>query len=148
MNTQDYTRRRIFKYEIKIESRQVIMLPKGAQILHLGRQGEFPYMWVSVDQTMPSEPRVFRVITTGEVFNEERLFYLGTIQLGGENEKQAWFVMHVYEVEQALDQINPDPIEERFQADLAEIRHEVDEVEARAVDETGELIPPHRKAPA
>ncbi len=133
MNNQDYTHRRIFKYEIKIEPRQIIMLPKGAEILHVGRQGEFPFLWASVDETMPAEPRVFRVVMTGEVFNEERLFYLGTIQLGGENPRQAWFVMHIYEVETALDQINPDPVEDRFQADLAEIRDEVAEVDERRV---------------
>ena len=125
--------RRIFKYPIEIENRQIIQMPKGARILHAERQGEFPVLWASVDPAQPVEPRVFRMVTTGEIFNEERLAYVGTIQLGGNRPLEAWFVMHLYEVETALEQINPDPIEGRFQEDLEEIKHEIAEVDERRV---------------
>ena len=144
-------RRRIFKYEVKIEPFQAILMPKGATILHAGRQGDFPYLWATVDPEQPMEARAIRVVTTGEVYNEERLWYLGTVQLGGDTPKQGWFVMHVFEVETALPILNPDPVEERFQADLKELRRELkaradaDETETY---ETGELVPPHRKVPA
>jgi len=131
-SVQRFDHRRIFKFQLQAEGRQIIQMPKGAQILSVGRQGPLPFLWASVDQTMPYEVRVFRIVTTGEVFNEERLFFLGHVQLGGEKPSDAWYECFVYEVETALDQINPDPIEERFQADLHEIRHEVAEVEARS----------------
>lgn len=141
-------KRRIFKYALQVESRQMLQMPRGAEVLSVGRQGPLPFLWASVDETQPPEARIFRSVTTGEWHETERLFYIGHVQLGGEKPSEAWYECFVYEVEQALDQINPDPIEERFQADLAEIRHEVDEVEARQVDDKGELIPPHRKVPA
>lgn len=146
-----FTGRRIFKYEIKIEPFQAILMPKGAKVLHVGRQGPMPYLWASVDPTMPMEARAIRVVTTGEVFNEERLWYLGTIQLGGDTPKQAWFVMHVYEVETALPMLHPDPVEGRFQGDLDELRRElraVADADESEQYESGELVPPHRKVPA
>lgn len=128
MPSQDFSKRRIFKYELAIKPRQVIMMPKGATVLSIDRQGPLPYIWASVDQSQPFEPRVFRVVTTGEVFNEERLMYVGHVKLGGKPEP--WYEAFVYEVDTTVEQINPDPIEERFQGDLAEARREVTEAVA------------------
>jgi hypothetical protein len=84
-----------------------------------------PFLWASVDETQPLEPRVFRLVTTGEIFNEERLWYIGHIQLGGERPEEGWFEAHFYEVETALAQVNPDPISDRFQVDVDEINDEI-----------------------
>lgn len=130
MVNQDYTKRRIFKYPVEVVSRQIIQMPKGAQILSVGRQGPMPFLWASVDEHQPAESRIFRLVTTGEIFNEERLFYVGHIQLGGERPEEGWFEAHFYEVETALAQINPDPISDRFQDDLTQVRDEIIEVVA------------------
>jgi hypothetical protein len=121
---QQFNHRRIFKYPVEVVSRQIIQMPTGAQVLSVGRQGPMPFLWASVDDTQPLEPRVFRLVTTGEVFNEERLLYVGHIQLGGEKPTEGWFEAHFYEVETALAQINPDPISDRFQEDIDEINRE------------------------
>jgi hypothetical protein len=134
MIKQDFTHRRIFKYEIPVESRFVIMMPKGAQVLSVGRQGPLPYLWASVDPAQSFEPRVFRLVTTGEVFNEERLWYIGHVQLGGEVRNgitEGWFEAFVFEVETSIEQINPDPIEGRFAEDMAQVRKEIVETEEK-----------------
>lgn len=123
--SQDFVHRRIFKYGLEVETRQIIQMPKGAAILSVGRQGPLPFLWASVDEKQPIETRVFRTVTTGEIFNEERLWYIGHVQLGGEKPSEGWYECFVYEVEQALPQIHPDPIEVRFQEDRAEIRREI-----------------------
>ncbi len=126
---RSYTRR-IFKYPIKIESRQMIQMPKGARILDVGRQGPLPYLWASVDPDAPVEPRIIRLVTTGEVYNEERLDYIGHLQLGGEGPLQGWFEAWLFEVETALPQLSPDPISDRFKDDLDEVRRESTEAVA------------------
>jgi len=117
--------RRVFKYPIEVASRQIIYMPKGAEILDVGRQGPMPFIWAMVDPTQPSEPRIFRTLTTGEEFNAERLWYIGHIQLGGERALEGWYEFWVFEVETALPQINPDPISDRFAEDKDEVKKEI-----------------------
>lgn len=122
--------RRIFKYSIEIESRQMIQMPKGAEILSVGRQGPLPFLWAMVDPTQSCEPRVFRNVTTGEEFNAERLSFVGRVQLGGDNDREGWYECFVFEVEMALPQRLPDPISARFKEDMDEINREMAEAVA------------------
>lgn len=131
MRTNDHTRRRIFKYELPVKSRFMIWMPEGAEILSVGRQGPLPYLWASVDQTCKPEQRVFRSATTGEVFNEERLIFVGHIQLGGENPKEAWYEWFVWEIDLALPQMIADPIEERFLDDMEQASREATHADER-----------------
>jgi hypothetical protein len=124
MNDDNFTRRRIFKYELDVLPRFMIWLPEGAEILSVGRQGPLPYLWASVDETRKLEQRVFRTMTTGEVFNEERLKFIGHIQLGGEAPKEAWYEWFIWEIDTALPQLIPDPLEDRFMDDMEQARGE------------------------
>jgi hypothetical protein len=119
--------RRIFKYPIEVESRQMIQMPRGAEILSAGRQGPLPFLWALVDPSEPFEPRIFRNVTTGEEFNDERLVFVGHIQLGGDNDREGWYECFVFEVDTALPQRRPDPISARFRDDMDEIKLEITE---------------------
>lgn len=123
----DSAQRRVFKYELPVQPRFMVWLPVGAKILSLGRQGPLPYLWVSVDPTQKLESRMFRSATTGEWFNEERLKFIGHLQLGGEMPKEAWYEWFVWEIDLAATQKHRDPIEDRFLADMEEIRKEIAE---------------------
>lgn len=116
-------RRRIFNYQLEAEGRQMLQIPKGADVIGVIEKYSLPFLLAVVDDTQPTETRIFRIVTTGEVFNHERLWYIGTLRLGGQG-KEPWYTAHVFEVETALPQLNPDPIEDRFQDDLQELRHE------------------------
>lgn len=145
--------KRIFKYELKIEHRQTLLIPKGAEILDVDRQGPLACLWAAVDPEQPMEPRVIRMVVTGEVYNEERLFYLGHVKLGGEvsprGVNQGWFEAWFFEVETALPQITPDVISDRFEEDMREVQREVRAVtDEEETYESGELVPSHRKVPA
>jgi len=125
-------RRRIFKYPLPVESRFPLWMPEGAKILDVGRQGPLPFLWASVDDRNKLEIRWFRTATTGEVFNEERLAYLGHVQLGGEKPLEGWFEWWIFEIEMALPQLYPDTISDRFEEDMDQARDET--TDARAED--------------
>lgn len=114
---------RIFKYPLEVTSRQLIHIPEGGKVLHLGDQNGLPMLWAEVDPNRPPVARVFRVVTTGEVFNSEDSLYIGSHQLGA---GAAWFVMHLYE--QLPSHAPADPIEDRFQEDMGQLREELTEV--------------------
>lgn len=116
---------RIFNYELVPEGRQVLNIPKGAEILGVIEKYGLPFLLARVDEEQATEHRVFRVVTTGEVFNPEILSYIGTLRLGGETARDAWYTMHVWEVETALTAKHPDPIHPRFQEDLKNLRDEI-----------------------
>ena len=152
MSERSYIKR-IFKYELKIEHRQTLMLPKGSEILDVDRQGPLACLWAAVDPEQPMEPRVIRMVVTGEVYNEERLFYIGHVKLGGETSpngiNQGWFEAWFFEVETALPQMTADVIEGRFEDDMRQLTREIHAVtDEEEMYESGELVPPHRKVPA
>jgi hypothetical protein len=115
---------RIYKYPIEVESRQIIYMPMGAKILSVGTQGELgtkdrpnsqmPVLFAEVDELVKGlEIRVFRIVTTGEVYNTEGLEFIGTTFVD-------WYTAHVFEVIEG----NIDPIEDRYQSDMADIREQ------------------------
>jgi hypothetical protein len=112
---------RIYKYHLEVYPRQVLMMPEGAKVISVGTQGEIahdnlpnsqmPVLFALIpDPNARAKPRIFRTVTTGEVFNEEGLEFIGTTFID-------WYTAHVFEVIGK----NPDPIEERFQDDMREI---------------------------
>jgi hypothetical protein len=123
-------RRRVFKYPLPVENRFMIHMHKDAKILSVGRQGPLPYLWASVDDRLKLEERWFRTATTGAVFNDERLIYIGHVQLGGEKPSEAWFEWFIYEIEMALPQLTPDPISDRFEEDMDQARDETTDARA------------------
>lgn len=113
---------RIFKYELQVESRQLITTPPGSKILSLGVQNEIPVLFVEVNpENAGSEQHVIRTVTTGEVFNAEDCVFIGTVIIKG------WYTCHVYE--QAVKGA-PDPVEDRFLEDRAQVRKELSLTEA------------------
>src|ERR1700691_5630117 len=93
---------RIFNYELQPEGRQILQMPKHAFILGLIEKYGCPFILALVDPDAEIETRVFRIVTTGEIFNPEVLEFVGTLRLGGDTPQSAWYTMHVFEVETAL----------------------------------------------
>jgi hypothetical protein len=88
---------RIYKYPLcvsgdAVHARIKVQMPIAAEIVKVGLQDESVYLWAEVSTNVPSETRVFAVVTTGEDF-PPRGEYVGTFeQLGG---KLQWHVIEV-----------------------------------------------------
>lgn len=84
----------IYKYEILNSGEECsLWLPKGSGVLKAGMQNGNLYLWIqhdAMDYAPPMEMRTFRVLATGQEF-EEDLEYHGTVFDG-------IFVWHVMEV--------------------------------------------------
>ena len=63
--TEIYGSKVIYKYHFKYYHKNVIELPRGAKILHIGTQGDGNFMWALVDPNLPSDDKVFYCIPTG-----------------------------------------------------------------------------------
>lgn len=124
---EDFSKRRIFKYELAFKPKQVIMMPKGAVILSFSRQGPLPFLWASVDENQPREPRTFRLVVTGEVFNEECCVFVGHTQFEFGGGPESWYEVFLFEIESAVKALEPDLVKERFQPDMAEASREIKE---------------------
>jgi len=72
----------IWKYELS-PGQQVIKLPKGANILSVTAQEEVVCLWAFVTPENEPEMRVFRILGTGDLINNEfsELEFIGTVQL-------------------------------------------------------------------
>jgi len=87
--------RQIFKYPLAIVGEQVLLLPKGAEILHIGVQNGELYLWAMVDEQEESEIRRFSIIGTGHSIPErvsKNLYHIGTVFMSGGS-----LVWHVFE---------------------------------------------------
>lgn len=102
--------RRIFKYPLEVEQRQLLHMPVGAQLVAVIEQQEMPVLYALVDEEAPHEQRIIRVVTTGEEFTAESR-YIGTAVLKG------WYVAHVLEL---LPDARFDPLSDRFEEDRRE----------------------------
>lgn len=84
----------VFKYEIPIDDEVSVMMPRWAQVLSVGNQGEKLCVWARVDTDDELTPRKFRVAGTGHPLDDERtLDFLGTVQFYG-----GALVFHVFEI--------------------------------------------------
>jgi hypothetical protein len=108
---------RVFKYPLAIEQRELLHLPRDAKIISVVVQNGAPVLYALVDERMPLEQRIIRVVTTGENFGGEDCVFIGTLQIG------EWFVAHVFE----QTGVSPDVRSTRFAEDFSDIQKEVDE---------------------
>ncbi len=86
----------IYKYSLPINGVQTILMPKGADILHVDHQdidsSANACIWALVDTDATPVPRHFKVFGTGHEFDLDTDWqYLNTYQIGG-------FVWHVFEI--------------------------------------------------
>lgn len=78
----------IHKFRLPSDSRSRVRIPKGATILHLDVQNDWPQIWAEVDPAAPKVLRAFNTAATGTSVPTGE--YLGSFQLRG------GFVGHVY----------------------------------------------------
>lgn len=86
--------RSIYKYQIRHEDEQVVMLPKGAEILSVQIQSGVLVLWAIVFTKNETEPRVIEIYGTGSSFPTIGQFerkYISTVQ---DNLGLVW---HVFE---------------------------------------------------
>lgn len=105
----------------------MIQMPKGAKILSVGMQEGIPCLFAAVNDQLPHEPRIIRVVTTGDVFGFLGLTFIGTIFAG----EPTWFTAHVFEQHTKADDLR----DSRFAADFKDIAAEVQEKVASQYDE-------------
>lgn len=80
----------IFKFKLKMEDEQKIMMPKGAKILSVQVQGESPCIWALVNPDIEQEERSVAIIGTGNPFWCHDYTFIDTFQLRGA------FVFHTF----------------------------------------------------
>jgi hypothetical protein len=85
--------KRIYKFPLLVCPEQHIEMPIAARILCCEVQRDTICLWAVVDPEAPKVHRTFRIIGTGNAFNDDdRAQHVGTIQLEG-----GQFVFHVFE---------------------------------------------------
>lgn len=99
----------------------MLQMHKGAQPLSVEQQRDLPVLFALVDDELPLETRIFRTVTTGEIFNPEGSIFIGTVFLGGDKPEEAWFTMHLWEQPEGV----ADPIHPRFQEDYKQLQEEL-----------------------
>lgn len=89
---------KIYKYQLKLErdefGKEVISMPNGAKIIHIGTQLDKICIWAEVTPDNPVEDRTFHVVGTGHDLPESFAYtatHLGTVHLPP-------FVWHIYEM--------------------------------------------------
>lgn len=87
----------IWKFKLEAKRRHVLLMPVGAQILHVHEQNDAVCLWALVDpMVLEQDARVIECNNTGTEIIDlpgcER-FYLGTAHLHGGN-----YVIHVFEI--------------------------------------------------
>ena len=83
----------VWKYPINIDGLTELTLPGGAQVLTVNLQNEKPFLWAMVDPDKHLTTRRFRLVATGESFEANDPFYVGTLFVEGGR-----YVFHVFEV--------------------------------------------------
>lgn len=89
--------RQVWKYRLELVGHQVLHMPAGAELLHLGIQPASTVaddssivLWADVDPAVGVVPREFYVRGTGHGIPDDVQQYVGTVQQGS-------FVWHVFE---------------------------------------------------
>lgn len=82
----------IWKFEVFIEDRFEIAMPKGSEIIAFQTQGDKPYIWAIVDPKNKPVLRNFSIKGTGHQF-EDPGEYIGTIQ-----QLHGVLVWHLFEI--------------------------------------------------
>lgn len=86
----------VWKYPLHLQDEvQELMVPAGADLIHVGEQNGSPRLWFLVDTKKPKMKRTFRVYGTGHEINGqlESMSHVGTTvaRFGG-------WVGHVFEI--------------------------------------------------
>lgn len=83
----------IWKYQLERIGETSISMPKGAEILNIGIQGNWLCLWALVDTEAEKESRCFMVYGTGWEIDNIELSYIDTFitEIG-------FFVWHFFEV--------------------------------------------------
>lgn len=85
--------RRIYKYQTPVVDVWQLELPRGAEILSAGTQGQLITIWAVVDPDAPLHSRPIHIYGTGELIKErETLRYINSVFMGQ-------FVWHLFEPE-------------------------------------------------
>jgi hypothetical protein len=83
----------VYKYSLRIDDEQVVLLPKGAQMLTVQTQNDHAFLWALVDTIHEVEPRKVFIRGTGHgVSGVGR--YISTFQMHGGD-----LVFHAFEGE-------------------------------------------------
>ena len=76
--------KKIWKYALDIDTTNVVLMPKGAEVLSVGLQNNKPVVWALVDPNEEEkDPKVFYMFGTGEGISLEmnaNTRFLGTLQ--------------------------------------------------------------------
>lgn len=82
----------IWKYPIQVTDAQIIMMPKGAEILSANNQGGNLCIWAKVSQQagVPLEARKIRIYGTGHPHDIISGRFINTVLI-------AFYVWHVFE---------------------------------------------------
>ena len=88
------TMRTIWKYQLEIEGRAVVKMPKDAEILSVQLQHHKPTLWAIVDPDAEKEERTIVIFGTGHPMPDSMagLHFLGTVQTRG-----GGLVWHIFE---------------------------------------------------
>lgn len=82
----------IYKYKIEATDRQVLKMPKYAELLCVQIQDGEPHLWAKVDTDNELTDVEIHVYGTGHEITESNLYYIGTFQL-----RQGALVFHVFQ---------------------------------------------------
>lgn len=83
--------RRIYKYRAPMPmTSSDIVLPKGAEVVHVGVQNAQLMIWAKVDPRAQLETRPFAVVATGHPFSESAI-HVGTVVL----EQLVWHLLEL-----------------------------------------------------
>lgn len=84
----------VYRYTLGAADRQVVAMPGGADILHVGRtRTVVPHavdVWAAVDPDRPTVDRAFLVVGTGNPIPDTAGRHIGSVDVGA-------FVWHVFE---------------------------------------------------
>lgn len=74
----------VHKFDIQLDRKFTLEMPKGAKIIAMGQQGTQPRVWVAVDRDAPLETRKFVCVGTGYPIGLplERVEHMGSIMTG------------------------------------------------------------------
>lgn len=81
----------IWKFPFTILDHFEILMPDGAEFLHVADQFGQACMWCEVDSSAPNKPYSFEVRGTGQPLNGTEGYFLGTFQA-----QNGSFVWHLF----------------------------------------------------
>lgn len=82
---------KILNWQIEIRSRSILYVPEGTRFLSVMVKHNLAYLYGLVPNLdAPPTPRILRVVSAGEEFNDANLTFVGSFQID-------WFHGHLFE---------------------------------------------------